>query len=190
MLSCTWFTFLDKDGRMRKLQTNALMPITQDTVITLFSRPRPYFEQSTPSSSSFFVLLCRIVVKLENWKLIAANEPVLLYLLFVTWLNIFPNLQLLFSLLLGIVHFLFFLCFSDLHLLCFLLIPCLHPASFFSDFIILQRSFGCIFTVFAFLLFASFIIEFNLHSSELQYVSLLMQTASWVFLLTKKINFN
>ena len=175
---------------MRKLQTNALMPMTQDTVITLFSRPRPYFEQSTPSSSSLFVLLCRIVVKLENWKLIAANEPVLLFLLFVTWLNIFPNLQLLFSLLLGIVHFLFFLCFSDLHLLCFLLIPCLHPASFFSDFIILQRSFGCIFTVFAFLLFASFIIEFNLHSSELQYVSLLMQTASWVFLLTKKINFN
>ena len=156
------------------MQTNALMPITQATVITLFCRP-PYFEQSTPSTllPFFFVLLSRIVV-LMNWILIdPSDEPVLLFLLllFVTSFNMFLNVQLSFFFL-DVIHFWFFHRFLDLHLLCFLLIPCLHPASFLSDLMILQRSIGCIFRLVAFLLLASSIIEFNIQSSELQYLGL------------------
>ena len=124
------------------MQTNALMPITQATVIALFFRPPFHLEQLTGSSEDFLLPLLVVFV---NWILIAPNEAVLLLLLllFVTWLNIVLNLQIfLFCPLLDFMKFLVFFRFLDLHFFTFLLIPCLHPASFPADSITLQRSVG------------------------------------------------
>ena len=136
------------------MQTNALMPITQATVIVLFFRPPLHSEQLTASKDLFLLLLVSFVKRM----LIAPNETVLLFLLllFVTWLNIFLNVQLfIFFPLLGFIQFLVFLRLLDLHFVILVLIPCLHSGSFLADSIVLQRSVGCIFISVAFFLFAS-----------------------------------
>ena len=157
------------------------MPIKQPIAMNLFFRPPLLLEQSTPLSPSF-VLLSRIVMLVNSILFInSPNELDLLFLLllFVTCLNIFPNLQLR-----ALPCFVHLFCLK--HLLRLVLISPPHRASSTNESIILQSFSGVVFIVFAPIFSASSIWDFNWQSSDWQYLGL--HFPFWRLLRRKKIN--